>query len=113
MSRSRVAWRARRRSSNRAQQRGVRADYAGEMHHASEGPALVRLIRSEITWIAAACVVALLAHSARAGIAVLVVALVASQVLRVRRVRALRAAVTAANDQLAAAVADRDAAEHE
>ena len=81
------------------------------MHRASEGPALVQLIRSELTWIVAACVA--LPLGARVAVAVLALGLVASHALRVRRGRALRAELTAANTQLVSAVADRDAAERE
>ncbi|HKV66566.1 MAG TPA: hypothetical protein VJN72_00645, partial [Gaiellales bacterium] len=78
----------------------------------SEGPAPVRLLRSELTWIVAACVVAL-PLGARAAIALLVSGLVVSHPLRVRRGRAVRAGLTAANALLDGAVADREAAEHE
>jgi len=82
------------------------------MHRASEGPAPVRLIRSELTWIVSACVVAP-PLGARVALALLVLGIVTSHALRVRRGRALEAELTAANALLEAAVADREAAERE
>ena len=76
----------------------------------SEGPAPVRLLRSELTWIVAACVVAL-PSGVRAAIALLLSGLLVSHPLRVRRGRALRAGLTAASAVLEVAIADREAAE--
>ena len=82
------------------------------MHPVSEGPLPVRLLRSELTWIVAACVAAL-PLGARTALALLVVGLVASHPLRVRRGRALRAELAAASALLGGAAADREAAERE
>jgi methyl-accepting chemotaxis protein len=81
---------------------------------------VVRLIRNELAWIAAACVVALPAARAalpagtpafaRIAIAVLAVGVVAQHALRVRRARALGSELRAANDRLSVAVAERDTA---
>jgi methyl-accepting chemotaxis protein len=79
------------------------------MPRSSEGPALIRLIRSELTWIVAGCVAAP-RLGPRDALALLALGLVASHALRVRRRRALRAELTAAGGLLEAAVAARDAA---
>jgi len=81
---------------------------------------VARLVRNEITWIAAACVVALPAARsampagtpllARVAIVLLAIGIVTSQALGVRRTRVLRAELHAAGVRLEAAVADRDAA---
>jgi methyl-accepting chemotaxis protein len=87
------------------------------MPRVSEGPAVVRLIRNELAWIASACIVALPATRfvPRTGIAfaLLLVAVGALSIGRVRRTRALGAELRAANEVLEATVADRDAAGRE
>jgi methyl-accepting chemotaxis protein len=83
------------------------------MPRVSEGPAVVRLIRNELTWTASACLVALpasrFASLTEVAIGVLLVALAAVWTARVRRTRLL-AELCTATGLLEAAVADRDAA---
>jgi len=75
---------------------------------------VVRLIRSELTWIASTCVVALLASrfASRTGVAIglLVIAVAALWIGRGRRTRVL-AELRAKAGLLEAAVADREVAE--
>ena len=75
---------------------------------------MVRLIRNELTWLAAACVVALpatrVASRADVVFGVLLVAVAALWIGRARRMRAFAAELRAAAAELEAAVADRDAA---
>jgi methyl-accepting chemotaxis protein len=75
---------------------------------------VVRLVRNELTWLAAACLVALAAtrFASRTDVAfgLLLAAVAALWIGRVRRVRASASELRAARELLEAAVADRDAA---
>jgi methyl-accepting chemotaxis protein len=84
------------------------------MPRASQRPAVVRITRNELTWIVPACVAVLPATRflswTAIAIGLLLVAVAALCTGRVRRTRMLSAELGAANELLAAAVAERDAA---